>query len=108
MDLFAGVAVSDLERAISWYDALFGDVETFEPNPTEWVWTLAEHRHVYVVLHPEHAGHAEVTLFVSDLDGFLDAAAQRGISPESQETYDNGVRKAIYLDPDGNEIGVGG
>lgn len=25
-----------------------------------------------------------------------------------RETYDNGVRKAIYGDPDGNEIGIGG
>jgi len=107
-DLFAGVAVSDLERAVGWFDRLFGEVETFEPNDTEKVWTIAEHRHVYVVLSPASAGHAKVTLFAADFEGFLAAAAGRGISPESQETYDNGVRKAIYRDPDGNEIGVGG
>ncbi len=32
----------------------------------------------------------------------------RGIEPASQETYGNGVRKVIYRDPDGNEIGLGG
>ena len=32
----------------------------------------------------------------------------RGIEPASQETYGNGVRKVIYRDPDGNEIGFGG
>jgi hypothetical protein len=50
IDLFAGVAVSDLERAVSWFDAFFGEVETFEPNDTERVWTVAQHRHLYVVL----------------------------------------------------------
>ena len=108
IDLFAGIAVSDLPRAISWFDRVFGDVETFEPNDTEHVWTIAAHRHVYVELKPEQAGHAMVTLFVDDFDGFIDGVAARGLHPESQETYDNGVRKAIFRDPDGNEIGVGG
>ena len=29
-------------------------------------------------------------------------------NPEVTETYENGVRKLIYRDPDGNEVGVGG
>jgi|SRR4051812_20949956 catechol 2,3-dioxygenase-like lactoylglutathione lyase family enzyme len=107
-DLFAGVAVSDLPRAIAWFERLLGDVGSFDPNGTERVWTLAERRHVYAVLEPEHAGHARVTLFVTDLDGFVAAAAGRGARPDSQETYDNGVRKVLYRDPDGNEIGIGG
>ncbi|GAA1101527.1 VOC family protein [Tsukamurella strandjordii] len=49
-----------------------------------------------------------MTLFVDDLDAFLAAAAERGLHPDTQEDYDNGVRKTIFLDPDGNEIGVGG
>ena len=108
IDLFAGVAVSDLQRAITWFDSFLGDVESFEPNDTERVWTVSEHRHVYVELQPEHAGHSMVTLFVDDFDGFVDAVAERGVEPESQETYENGVHKAIYRDPDGNEVGVGG
>jgi catechol 2,3-dioxygenase-like lactoylglutathione lyase family enzyme len=108
MDLFAGVAVSDLPRAVQWFDRLLGEVETFEPHDTERVWTVAEHRHLYVELKPEHAGHAIVTLFVDDVDAFLVAAQERGVDPQEQETYGNGVRKAIFRDPDGNEIGVGG
>ncbi|SFN27871.1 hypothetical protein SAMN05216207_1011178 [Pseudonocardia ammonioxydans] len=45
---------------------------------------------------------------LDDLDAFVDAAARRGIRPTTSETYGNGVRKALYRDPDGNEIGVGG
>jgi catechol 2,3-dioxygenase-like lactoylglutathione lyase family enzyme len=108
VDLFAGVAVSDLPRAVSWFDRFFGEVESFEPNDTERVWTVAEHRHVYVELQPEHAGHAQVTLFVDDFDGFVDAVAGRGIHPDTRTTDENGVRKAEYRDPDGNEVSVGG
>jgi len=108
LDLFAGVAVSDLARAVRWFDRLLGEVEQFEPNDSERVWTLTEHGFLYVELQPEHAGHSMVTMFVDDFDGFLEAAADRGLDPQSRETYDNGVRKAIYRDPDGNEVGIGG
>ncbi len=108
VDMFAGVAVSDLPRAVEWFDRFFGDVESFEPNEVERVWTIAEHRHLYVEVQPEHAGHAKVTLFVGDLDEFVDAVECRGIEPVHRETYENGVSKIVYRDPDGNEIGVGG
>lgn len=108
MELFAGIAVSDLPRAVQWFDRLLGDVESFVPNDAEHVWTLAEHRHLYAEHRAEGAGHSLVTLFVDDLDSFVAAAADRGLQPQASETYDNGVRKAVYRDPDGNEIGVGG
>jgi len=108
IDLFAGVAVHDYPRAVAWYERLFGTPATFQAHATECVWSLAEHRSVYVVLQPEHAGHAMVTVFLDDLDGFMEGAADRGIAPAKLETYGNGVRKAIFSDPDGNEIGFGG
>jgi hypothetical protein len=49
-----------------------------------------------------------VTPFVEDFDGFAQAAAARGIEPDARETYANDVRKAVFRDPDGNEVGVGG
>lgn len=108
MDLFAGLSVSDLPRAVDWFDRLLGDVESFRPNDIERVWTVNAHGHVYVVVAPEDAGHGRVTLFVDDLTAFLTAAGARGVEPASHETYANGVRKAIFRDPDGNEVGVGG
>jgi hypothetical protein len=108
IDLFAGLPVSDYRRALEWYPRLLGDVETFDPHDSERVYTLAEHRYVYVVRHPERAGHGLVTLFVDDLDGFVDAATARGVEPTQRETYDNGVRKITYHDPEGNEVGIGG
>jgi hypothetical protein len=71
------------------------------------VWELAEHRLVYIVQRPEHAGHALHTVIVDDLDTRVAELAQRGLTPANQETYANGVRKITYADPDGNEIAYG-
>jgi catechol 2,3-dioxygenase-like lactoylglutathione lyase family enzyme len=108
VDLFAGIPVSDLPRAKDWYERLLGAGPSFLPNDVEAVWEVAEHRYLYIELLPEHAGHARHTLFVQDLDARVEQMAARGLEPAQRETYDNGVRKITYRDPDGNEIGFGG
>ncbi|WP_030452578.1 VOC family protein [Herbidospora cretacea] len=108
MDLFAGIPVTDYRRALDWYERLLGAPPAFFPNDVEAVWELAEHRYLYVELLPERAGHALQTLFVDDYDARVAAISARGIDPVKRETYDNGVRKATYHDPDGNEVGIGG
>jgi catechol 2,3-dioxygenase-like lactoylglutathione lyase family enzyme len=108
LDLFAGLPVVDYAHSVAWYERLLGSPPSFEPGPTEAVWELGEHRYVYVVQLPDRAGHALVTFFVEDLDGLVAEIAGRGIEPERRETYDNGVRKVTFSDPDGNEIGYGG
>jgi predicted enzyme related to lactoylglutathione lyase len=106
--LFAGIPVSDYAGALAWYGRLLGSPPSFFPNDTEAVWELAEHRSVYIVHRPEHAGHAMHTIIVDDLDVLMAEIAQRGPEPAKRETYSSGVRKATYADPDGNEIGFGG
>ena len=106
--LFAGIPVSDYSAALTWYERLLGSPPSFFPHDTEAVWELAEHRSLYIVQRPEHAGHALHTLIVDDLDGQVAGIAQRGLAPAQRETYANGVRKITYADPDGNEIGFGG
>jgi catechol 2,3-dioxygenase-like lactoylglutathione lyase family enzyme len=108
LDLFAGIPVDDYTAALAWYERLLGSPPTFVPNDTEAVWELAEHRSVVVDQRPEHAGHAAHTIFVDDLDVLVAQIAGRGLEPAKRETYANGVRKATYRDPDGNEIGFGG
>ena len=108
VDLFAGVGVTDFDRAVAWFESLLGEPAAFVATDTEWVWTVAEHGWIYVLLHPERAGHGMLTVFLDDLDSFVESAAGRGIEPAKRETYENGVHKVIYLDPDGNEIGFGG
>ncbi|MEU5525426.1 VOC family protein [Micromonospora chersina] len=108
VDLFAGLPVRDHRAAAAWYERLLGAPPSFLPNDTEAVWELAEHRYLFIEVRPEHAGHAMHTVFVDDLDARLAQIAERGLTPAERETYDNGVRKAIFRDPDGNEIGFGG
>ena len=107
-DLFAGVPVTDYARSLEWYERLLGSEPTFLATPTEAVWELAEHRYVYIEELPRRAGYAMVTVFVDDFDELLGQVAERGIEPAQLETYENGVRKATFRDPDGNEIGIGG
>jgi catechol 2,3-dioxygenase-like lactoylglutathione lyase family enzyme len=107
-DLFAGIPVRDYEEALAWYKRLLGSEPSLVPHATEAVWELAEHRFLFIVERPEHAGHAMHTIFLGDLDAMVAEIAARGIQPAQRETYSNGVRKATYRDPDGNEVGLGG
>ena len=108
LDLFAGIRVRDYHAATSWYQRLLGKEPAFLPHATEAVWELAEHRYVFVEQNRHAPGGATITIFVDDLDALVAEIAARGIDAAEQVTYSNGVRKAIYRDADGNEIGFGG
>jgi catechol 2,3-dioxygenase-like lactoylglutathione lyase family enzyme len=107
LHLFAGIRVRDFRAARAWYERLLGE-PTFLPQAKEAVWTLAEERSIYVVEHANGAGSSVVTIFPEDLDAQVAGIAARGLEPDELETYSNGVRKALYRDPEGNEIGFGG
>jgi catechol 2,3-dioxygenase-like lactoylglutathione lyase family enzyme len=108
LDLFAGISVSDYQRALTWYERLFGSPPSFVAHATEAVWELAEHRFVFIEEQAKDAGHAQHTIFVDDLDALVEQIASRRLAPVQRETYSNGVRKVTYRDPDGNETGFGG
>lgn len=107
LHLFAGLRVRDFQAARPWYERLLGE-PSFFPHATEAVWTLAEDRSLYIVEHPSGAGQSVVTIFLDDLDARVAAIAARGLEPDDRETYSGGVRKVLYRDPDGNEVGFGG
>ncbi|MEU3601416.1 VOC family protein [Streptomyces sp. NPDC006798] len=108
VDLFAGIPVSVCPRALEWYERLLGAPPAFLPNDTEAVWELAEHRCLFIEHRPGRAGGALHTVFVGGFDERVAAVAARGLEPDQRETYANGVRKAVYRDPDGNEVSFGG
>jgi hypothetical protein len=107
LHLFAGLHVRNFQAARPWYERLLGE-PTFFPHATEAVWTLAEGRSVYIVEHADGAGASVVTILLDDLDAEVAAIAARGLKPDDCQTYAGGMRKAIYRDPDGNELGFGG
>ncbi|MEV4173135.1 VOC family protein [Nonomuraea sp. NPDC049709] len=108
LDLFAGIPVTDYAAALPWYERLLGRQPSFLPNDVEAVWEVAESRYVYIVQEPERAGNALVLWFVDDLDDWVTEIARRGIEPDKRETYEGGVTKVTYRDPEGNEISFGG
>lgn len=77
LHLFAGLRVRDFQAARPWYERLLGE-PTFFPHATEAVWTLAEHRSVYVVEQSNGAGKSVATIFVDDLDAHMAEIAARG------------------------------
>jgi catechol 2,3-dioxygenase-like lactoylglutathione lyase family enzyme len=105
--VFAGLRVRAFAAALPWYERLLGEPSMF-PHATEAVWTLAEGRSLYIVEEPSHAGHSVATVFLDDLDARVAEISARGLEPAERETYSNGVRKALYRDPDGNEVGFAG
>ena len=108
LDLFAGISVRDYATAVDWYEKLLGGPPSFLPNEVEAVLQVGEHQFLYIEVVPEHAGHAQHTLFVEDFDEVLGSIAERGLEPAVRETYENGVRHATFFDPDGNEVSYGG
>lgn len=105
---FSGYCIRDLATSVAWFNKLLGAEPSFYPNDVEAVWELAENRYVYVIVRPEDAGHSLHTIVVDDYDERLVQIAERGLKPDEVETFGEGVRKAIFHDPDGNEFGIGG
>ena len=108
LTLYAGIRVRDYEAAKSWYERLLGAEPSFFPHATEAVWELAEHCSLYIVEDADGTGGAVHLLFVDDFDARVADIASRGIEPDERVTYPGKARKAIYRDPEGNEIGFGG
>jgi hypothetical protein len=108
LHLYAGICVTDYAAARPWYERLLGSEPTFFAHDTEAVWQLAEGGSIFVKEDADRAGYALHALVADDLDSLVSDIASRGISPAECETYSNGVRKAIYRDADGNEVGFGG
>jgi catechol-2,3-dioxygenase len=108
VDLFAGIPVRDYEEALAWYKRLLGSQPSFVPHATEAVWELAEHRFLFIVQRPEHAGHAMHLIFVRDLDAMGAEIGAGESSPLSGRSTRTVSEKPTYRDPDGNEVGLGG
>ena len=81
VDLFAGLRVSDYQRALRWYERLLGSGPAFLPERDGAVWELAEHRYLYIEELPERAGYALHTVFVDDLDKRVQSIRAQESSP---------------------------
>ena len=102
-NLYAGVAVADLNASIGWYTCLFGRPPDMRAGD-EILWDLDGHATLFIEPNSAHAGSGRITLGVVGLDALLERLVTEGIDHEPIETYSNGVRHTKVPDPDGNAI----
>ena len=103
-DLFAGVAVSDLDVSIDWYTRCFGRPPDHRVGD-EILWEIDEHAQPGSSSRTRHRPAAgRITLGVARLDALLERLAAQHIEHEPLETYSKGVRHVKVPDPDGNAI----
>jgi predicted enzyme related to lactoylglutathione lyase len=105
-NVWAGVAVRDLDQAKRWYEALFGRPVDAEPMGGLAEWHAAGGV-LQVVLDAQRAGGSLVTVWVPDARRALsDLAARGGPEVELDDTTSNKVLFASLTDPDGNAVTV--
>ncbi|MEO3800365.1 VOC family protein [Nonomuraea sp. B1E8] len=108
MDLYSVMPVSDRTKSLEWFGVFFGRPAD-EVIGEEYLWQVGENAWVVVDdrgAGAERVGRAMITLGVTGLDDILDRLAAHGISHEPVETYGNGVRHVVVLDPDGNSLSL--
>ena len=101
-NVFASVAVRQLDRSVQWYERIFGPA-TSHPLPEVAEWHLPSGGGLQVYELPERAGHGSFTVAVTDIDE--QAEALRSVGIESPEPSRAPVVQTIMIkDPDGNSI----
>jgi len=104
--LFAGVATADLDKASTWYEALWGRPPDIVVNDDEVMWRICDGGWLYLVRDPGRAGRALVTVAVSDLDHAVAEIAGRGLATPLIEAIEGAGRKAPVVDPEGNTVNL--
>ncbi|MGC2192420.1 MAG: VOC family protein [Candidatus Dormiibacterota bacterium] len=102
--LFAGIAVADFGAALVWYARLFGRPADLLAKNDEVMWRIAEAGWLYLVADSTRAGHALVTLAVSNLKQTVAELTERGFRRPPIETVADSGRKASLTDPEGNVL----
>jgi catechol 2,3-dioxygenase-like lactoylglutathione lyase family enzyme len=108
VDLYSIMCVSDRIKALEWFGAFFGRPAD-EIIGEEHLWQVGANAWVVVDdrdVRAERVGGAMITLGVHDLDDILARLARHNIAHEPVETYTNGVRHVVILDPDGNSLSL--
>lgn len=71
------------------------------------MWQVAGTGSIYLVADVDRAGRSPLTLIVDDLERELAELAERGLNTSALQTVPGVYRKAVLVDPEGNEIQFG-
>lgn len=116
----AGLAVSDMEKAVEFYEGKLGLTEWtgLENNRA---YECAESSVLHVYLSPEHAGKSTATLaswYVQNIESLVDQLTSRGVVFEQYDeepivteergiaTFEGEAKVAYFKDPDGNTLSI--
>src|SRR5215469_7777749 len=102
------MCVSDQTKALHWYRVFFGRTADGVIGE-EHLWQVGENAWVVVDdrdVRAERVGGAMITLGVTGLDDILTRLTAHGIDHGPVESYSNGVRHVVVLDPDGNSLSL--
>ena len=102
--VLAVVPVSDIERADTWYEALFGRPADNRPMPSLLEWQVTGAGWVQVTLDTDRAGSGLLNLAVDDLAATREELATRGVDTAEIQPVNKGVELLAMSDPDGNTI----
>jgi catechol 2,3-dioxygenase-like lactoylglutathione lyase family enzyme len=116
----AGLAVSDMDRAVEFYEGKLGLTGWTGPEDNR-AYECAEGTVLHVYLSPEHAGGATATLaswYVEDIESLVDVLTSRSVVFEQYDrppivtdargiaTFEGGAKVAYFKDPDGNTLSL--
>jgi predicted enzyme related to lactoylglutathione lyase len=104
--LFVGLAVSDFDAGVRWYERLFGRPSDVVAHEHEVMWSIVDGGWVYVLRDPERAGHSLLTMAVGDLEATVAELEERGLDSGPIERVGDAGRKVILTDPDGNAVSL--
>jgi hypothetical protein len=99
-DVLPGVAVTDLEAALPWYERLFGRPADERPMEglAEWLFGGAR---LQLVESADRAGKSTVTLVVDDVKAYYEELGKRGLTPGApDETISDKVLFGYIADPE--------
>ena len=102
--VLAVVPVSDIERADTWYEALFGRPADNRPMPALLEWQVIGAGWVQVTVDSDRAGSGLLNLAVDDLAATREELATRGVDTAEIQPVNKGVELSATSDPDGNAI----
>jgi predicted enzyme related to lactoylglutathione lyase len=103
VNALAGIMVSDLTTAETWYEQLLSRPADARPMEGLAEWKLADGGWIQVFQDKDRAGSSSVTFLVSGLDDQLAELKAKGISIERTTTSDY-VKTATVTDPAGNRV----
>jgi predicted enzyme related to lactoylglutathione lyase len=99
----AGIAVGNLDAAISWYERLLGRAADSRPMPEVAEWKFDKGGWIQVFADANRRGRSSVTLVVDDMDAQLHSLKEKKIDIGATSSGET-VKTAIVKDPDGNQI----